>query len=51
MKTYNRRTVLCAAAAGGLFQARAQQTSPGIKMRLGIILGGPKQPDAAIGDE
>jgi sugar phosphate isomerase/epimerase len=48
MKTYNRRTVLYAAAAGGLFQARAQQTSPGTKMRLGIILGIPRQSDAAI---
>jgi sugar phosphate isomerase/epimerase len=48
MKTYNRRTVLCAAASGGLFQARAQQTSPGTKMRLGIILGIPRQSDAAI---
>jgi sugar phosphate isomerase/epimerase len=47
VKTYNRRTVLCAAAVGGLWQARAQEPSPG-KMRLGIILGVPRQPDTAI---
>ena len=48
METYNRRTLLCAAAAGGLFQARAQQPTPEAKMRLGIILGITRQPDAAI---
>jgi sugar phosphate isomerase/epimerase len=40
--------MLCAAAAGGLFQARAQQNPAEAKMRLGIILGIPTQPDAAI---
>jgi sugar phosphate isomerase/epimerase len=48
VETYNRRTLLCAAAAGGLFQARAQQPTPEAKMRLGIILGISRQPDAAI---
>jgi sugar phosphate isomerase/epimerase len=46
--TYNRRTVLCAAAAGGLWQARAQEKTSEAKMRLGIILGVSRQPDAAI---
>ena len=48
MNTYNRRTLLCAAAVGGLTQARAQQNPTEQKMRLGIILGVPTQPDAAI---
>jgi sugar phosphate isomerase/epimerase len=48
VETYNRRTVLCAAAAGGLLQARAPQKTPGAGMRLGIILGITSQPDAAI---
>jgi L-ribulose-5-phosphate 3-epimerase len=48
VETFNRRTLLCATAAGGLFQARAQEPKSGAKMRLGIILGVPKQPDAAI---
>jgi sugar phosphate isomerase/epimerase len=48
VETYNRRTLLRAAAAGGLFQARAQQISPEARMRLGIILGVSSQPDAAI---
>jgi L-ribulose-5-phosphate 3-epimerase len=46
--TYNRRTVLCAAAAGGLLRARPQEPAPEAKMRLGIILGVSRQPDAAI---
>ena len=41
---YNRRTLLWAAAAGGLLTARAQES----KMRLGIILGVGREPDAAI---
>ena len=46
MKTYNRRTLLCGAAVlGGLTQLRAQTQT---KMRLGIILGVPKEADAAI---
>jgi L-ribulose-5-phosphate 3-epimerase len=44
MGTLNRRTLLGAAAASSLLQLRAQES----KMRLGIILGVPKQPDAAI---
>jgi L-ribulose-5-phosphate 3-epimerase len=48
MGRYNRRALLRAAAAGGLLQARAQQAVPGGKMRLGIILGVSRQPDAAI---
>jgi sugar phosphate isomerase/epimerase len=48
VETFNRRTLLCAAAAGGLFQAPAQEPKSEAKMRLGIILGVPKQPDAAI---
>jgi L-ribulose-5-phosphate 3-epimerase len=45
MKTYNRRTLLWGAAAvGGLMQLPAQET----KMRLGIILGVPKEADGAI---
>jgi sugar phosphate isomerase/epimerase len=39
---------LCTAAAGGLFQAPAQEPKSEAKMRLGIILGVPKEPDAAI---
>jgi L-ribulose-5-phosphate 3-epimerase len=48
VETFNRRTLLCAAAAGGLFQASAQEPKSEAKMRLGIILGVPKLPDAAI---
>jgi sugar phosphate isomerase/epimerase len=48
VETFNRRTLLCTAAAGGLFQARAQEPKSEAKMRLGIILGVPKEPDAAI---
>jgi sugar phosphate isomerase/epimerase len=48
VETYNRRTLLCAAAAGGLLQARSQQISPEARMRLGIILGVSGQPEAAI---
>jgi sugar phosphate isomerase/epimerase len=48
VETFNRRTLLCAAAAGGLFQAPAQEPKSEAKMRLGIILGVPKEPDAAI---
>jgi L-ribulose-5-phosphate 3-epimerase len=48
VETFNRRTLLCAAAASGLFQLRAQEAPQETKMRLGIILGVPKQPDAAI---
>ena len=48
METFNRRTLLCAAAAGGLFQAGAQEPKSEGKMRLGIILGVPKEADAAI---
>jgi sugar phosphate isomerase/epimerase len=48
VETFNRRTLLCAAAAGGLFQAGAQEPKSEAKMRLGIILGVPKLPDAAI---
>jgi len=48
VETFNRRTLLCAAAAGGLFQAGAQEPKSEGKMRLGIILGVPKLPDAAI---
>ena len=48
METFNRRTLLCAAAAGGLFQVRAQESKSGAKMRLGIILGVAKDADAAI---
>jgi sugar phosphate isomerase/epimerase len=48
METLNRRTLLCAAAAGGLFQAHAQEPKSEAKMRLGIILGVSKQADAAI---
>jgi len=48
VKIYNRRTVLCAAAAGSLWQARAQEPAASAKIRLGIILGVPSQPDAAI---
>jgi sugar phosphate isomerase/epimerase len=48
VETYNRRTLLCAAAAGGLLRVRAQEPTPEVRMRLGIILGVPKQPDAAI---
>jgi sugar phosphate isomerase/epimerase len=44
-KTFNRRTLICGAAAlGGLMQVRAQDA----KMRLGIILGVPKEADGAI---
>ena len=51
---YNRRTLLCAAAASGLsqyaglLQARAQEPQTQAKMKLGIILGVTRQPDAAI---
>jgi sugar phosphate isomerase/epimerase len=52
VETFNRRTLLCAAAAGGLFQARAQEPKSDAriqgKMRLGIILGVAKDADAAI---
>jgi len=48
VETFNRRTLLCAAAAGGLFQVRAQESKSGAKMRLGIILGVAKDADAAI---
>jgi sugar phosphate isomerase/epimerase len=48
VETYNRRTLIYAAAAGGLWQARGQQTSPEARMRLGIILGVSRQPGAAI---
>jgi len=48
VQTYNRRTFLCAAAAGSLFPARAQPAAPEARMRLGIILGVSSQPDAAI---
>jgi sugar phosphate isomerase/epimerase len=48
VETFNRRTLLCAAAAGGLFQAGAQEPKSEGKMRLGIILGVPKEADAAI---
>jgi L-ribulose-5-phosphate 3-epimerase len=45
LKTLNRRTLLTGAAAvGGLMQLRAQDA----KMRLGIILGIPKEADGAI---
>jgi sugar phosphate isomerase/epimerase len=44
MGTLNRRTLLGAAAASSLLRTNAQEP----KMRLGIILGVPKQPDAAI---
>ena len=44
MANINRRTLLGAAAAGGLFQVRGQQAG----MRLGIILGVPAEPDNAI---
>jgi sugar phosphate isomerase/epimerase len=47
METFNRRTLLCAAAAGALVEARAQEPAP-TKIRLGIILGVPKEADAAI---
>jgi len=42
----NRRTLLFAAAAGGVL--RAQEPAPDGKMRLGIIIGIGRQPDAAI---
>jgi sugar phosphate isomerase/epimerase len=48
VETYNRRAVLCAAAAGSLFLARAQQTKPEARMRLGIILGITLHPEDAI---
>jgi L-ribulose-5-phosphate 3-epimerase len=48
VETYNRRTLLCAAAAGSLLQVRAQQPTPEAQMRLGIILGITREPDAAI---
>ena len=44
MTTLNRRTLLGAAAAGGLLQVRAQPA----RMRLGIIIGISTQPDSAI---
>ncbi len=46
MATYNRRTLLCAAAGGGLLRAAFAQAGP--KMRLGVIIGVNKDPDAAI---
>jgi sugar phosphate isomerase/epimerase len=48
VETFNRRTLLCAAAAGGLFQAPAQEPKSEAKMRLGIILGVPKLAEPAI---
>jgi L-ribulose-5-phosphate 3-epimerase len=48
MGSYNRRALLRAAAAGGLLQAGAQQAVPEGRMRLGIILGISREPDAAI---
>jgi L-ribulose-5-phosphate 3-epimerase len=48
MGTYDRRTLLCAAAAGSLLPLRAQKPSSESRMRLGIILGISSQPDAAI---
>jgi hypothetical protein len=37
VQTYNRRTLLCAAAAGSLLPARAQPASPAARMRLGML--------------
>jgi L-ribulose-5-phosphate 3-epimerase len=54
VETYNRRTLLCAAAASGLseyaglLQARAQEPMPEARMKLGVILGITRQPDGAI---
>jgi len=48
VETFNRRTLLCAATAGAMMQARAQEPKSGTKMRLGIILGVSKDADAAI---
>jgi len=48
VETFNRRVLLSAAAAGGLFQVRAQRITPEARMRLGIILGISREPADAI---
>jgi sugar phosphate isomerase/epimerase len=49
MATYNRRAVLGVALAGGMVRALAQDGSKDrSKMRLGVIIGVDKTPDAAI---